>query len=98
MLGFLPTEEIVIEDFFAGSSNVFLNFDAENVYFTFVSGLMVEDGATFNYSLNGVSYEFTYSAVPLPAATWLFLSGIAVIRLSRKSLLQRSSYQNNSNV
>ncbi|MCG8317801.1 MAG: hypothetical protein MI976_31710 [Pseudomonadales bacterium] len=85
MLGFVPTENIAIEDFFGGSSSVYLTLGEENVYFTFASGLALQDGAVFNYSLNGVSYEFAYSAVPLPAAAWMFLSGLLSVRLLRKS-------------
>lgn len=86
LLSSLPIEEIIFEEFINNSEVYYeTGFDPEtNIQFVFASGLGIQEGGVFNYSVDGQQYQFHYSAVPLPMSAWFMACGLFYLLMLRK--------------
>lgn len=88
-LGTVPAAALTLEQFFAPGTTVQLDpgFAPESqVLFAFASGFAPAPGTTIDYALGGTTFQYTVSAVPLPATVWLFMPALAgLLRLRARA-------------
>ncbi len=92
-LGAEPTGALTLGQFFAPGTTILLDsgFAPEaQVLFAFAGGFEPVPGTTIDYSLGGESFQYTVSAVPLPATAWLLMPALAgLLRLRVRASAQR---------
>lgn len=92
-LGAEPAAALTLGQFFAPGTTIMLDsgFVPEaQVLFAFAGGFAPAPGTTIDYSLGGETFQYTVSAVPLPAAVWLLMPALAgLLRLRARPCAPR---------